>query len=105
MKLRRTISFTVFLSFIMLSFTGLMLFITPQGRVAYWAGWTMFGLSREQYSELHTTFMVLFLVAGIWHIVLNWKPIVNYMKNKSREAKIFVPEFNLTIILTVLFFM
>jgi hypothetical protein len=103
-KLRKAVSLTVFLSFIVVAFTGLMLFITPQGRVAYWAGWTLFGLSKEQYGQLHTTFMVLFLAAGIWHIALNWKPITNYMKSKSREVKIFVPEFNLALAFTALFF-
>ena len=89
MKIRRIISLTIFLSFIMMAYTGIMLFLCPQGRVAYWTGWRLFGLSKEQYGELHTTFMIVFLVGGIWHITLNWRPIKGYLKNRSRELKIF----------------
>lgn len=64
----------------------------------------MFGLTREQYSEVHTTFMVLFLTAVIWHIVLNWKPIVNYLKDRTRKLKLSTPEFSVALILGVLFF-
>jgi hypothetical protein len=80
-----------------------MLFVSPQGRVAYWAGWKMLGLSKDQYSEVHTTFMILFLVTGIWHIVLNWKPIVGYMKNRSKQVRFFTPESTLAMLLTAAF--
>jgi len=94
----------MFVSFIFLAFTGLMLFFCPQGRIAYWGGWHMFGLSKEDYSAVHTTFMVLFLASGIWHIVLNWKPIVNYLRNRARKVKIFTPEFTFALVLCLLFF-
>ena len=104
MKVRKLISFTVLTSFVFLALTGIMLFFSPQGRVAYWSGWRMLGLSREQYVALHTTFMVLFLVVGIWHIVLNWKPIVNYLKDRSKKVRVFTPEFSVALALSGLFF-
>jgi len=87
-----------------MAFTGIMLFFAPQGRIAHWSGWRMFGLTREQYSEVHTTFMVLFLTVAIWHIVLNWKPIVNYLKDRTRKLKLSTREFSVALILGVLFF-
>lgn len=48
MKTRRIVSLTMFVSFVFVSFTGITLFLCPQGRVAYWGGWTMFGLSKGQ---------------------------------------------------------
>jgi hypothetical protein len=81
-----------------------MLFFSPQGRVAYWSGWKMFGLSKEDFSAVHTTFMVLFLAAGIWHIVLNWKPIVTYLKNRAKKIKVFTPEFSFSLVVCLLFF-
>ena len=104
MKVRRLISFTAFVAFVLLGFTGLMLFFSPQGRIAHWSGWSMFGLTREQYSEVHTTFMVLFLIVGIWHIVLNLKPIVNYLRNRARKVNLATPEFSVALILGLLFF-
>jgi len=104
MKTRRVISLTVLLSFVFLALSGIVLFFSPQGRVAYWAGWTIFGLSKDQYTAIHTTFMTLFLVAGIWHIVLNWKPIVGYLKDRSKKIRVFRPESSLALGLTILFF-
>jgi hypothetical protein len=92
MKTRRLVSLTVLVSFIILAFSGIMLFLSPQGRVAYWAGWEMLGLSKDQWSAVHTTFMVLFLTMGIWHTVLNWKPIVGYLKDRTRRVRMTRPE-------------
>lgn len=103
MKTRRVISLTVLLSFVFLALSGIMLFFSPQGRVAYWAGWRIFGLSKDQYTAIHTTFMILFLVTGIWHIVLNWKPIVGYLKDRSKKIRVFRPESSLALGLTLLF--
>ncbi len=103
MKIRRVVTLTVFLSFIFLALSGVMLFFSPQGRVAYWAGWTLFGLDKDQYSAIHTTFMVLFLTAGVWHIVLNWKPITGYLKDRSRKIRIFTPESSIALALAGFF--
>lgn len=103
MKIRRVISLTVFASFFFLALSGIMLFLSPQGRVAYWSGWTLLGLTKDQYSAVHTTFMVLFLSVGIWHIVLNWKPITGYLKDRSRQIRIFTPESTVALALAALF--
>jgi hypothetical protein len=103
MKVRRLVSFTALTSFIFLALTGIMLFFSPQGRIAHWSGWRLLGLSREEYVALHTTFMVLFLVVGIWHIVLNWKPIVNYLKDRTKKVRILTPEFSVAVALALLF--
>jgi hypothetical protein len=93
MKTRRLISLTTFIGFIFLALSGIMLFVSPQGRVAYWAGWSMLGLSKDQWASVHTTFMILFLTVGIWHIVLNWRPIVGYLKDRTRKVRLTRPEF------------
>jgi hypothetical protein len=103
MKIRRVISLTMFLSFSVLAYTGIMLFLSPQGRVAYWTGWQLLGLSKDQYSQLHTTFMIIFVVAGVWHVTLNWKAIKNYLRGRSREIRIFTAEFNVALLLAVVF--
>ena len=104
LKIRRAVSLTALGSFLFLSWTGIMLFLSPQGRVAYWSGWTLGGLSKEQYGSLHTTFMVLFLLVGVWHIVLNWRPIVGYLKDRTTKVRVATPEFSLAIALCGAFF-
>ncbi len=103
MKLRRLTSLSLFLSFIIMSFTGIVLFIVPQGRVAYWSNWKLLGLTKTQYGNIHTTFMVLFLVFGVLHIYLNWKPIVAYLKNKNKKISFTKKDVVVAVVLNVLF--
>ena len=104
MKVRKLVSLITFVSFIVLAFTGIMLFLCPEGRVAYWSGWTMFGLSKEDYGALHVAFMTLFLVAGVWHITYNWKPIVNYLRERTKKVRVVTPEFYTALGIGVFFF-
>jgi len=103
MKTRRVITLTVLLSFLVLSLSGLLMFVSPQGRVAYWSRWTLVGLTKEQLTAIHTTVMVLFLAAATWHIVLNWKAILGYLRNRSKQIRVLTPELGVALALTALF--
>lgn len=103
MKTRRVITLTVLLSFIVLSLSGLLMFVSPQGRVAYWSRWTLVGLTKEQLTAIHTTVMVLFLAAAIWHVVLNWRAILGYLRNRSKQIRVLTPELGVALALTALF--
>ena len=46
MKLKRITSLTIMLAFLVMVLTGIVLYIVPQGRVAYWADWRLLGLSK-----------------------------------------------------------
>jgi hypothetical protein len=93
-----------------MSYTGFILFIAPKGRVANWTNWELLGLDKTQYGNLHATFMVLFFVGICFHIYLNWSPLMNYFKNKSREFSLLTKEFvfafliNLFFVLGVLYY-
>lgn len=102
-RLRRFTSLCITLAFLVMSYTGIMLFIVPQGKIAYWTNWKLFGLSKEQYGSLHVTFMVLFLVGMILHLFLNWKPLMMYLKNKQREFSLLTKEFALALGFTLVF--
>jgi hypothetical protein len=88
-------------SFILLVLTSIILYIVPQGRVAYWSDWHLWGLTKGEWGNLHINLGFLFLFAGLLHIFYNWAPITAYMKNKSRELKIFTPSFNVALLLSV----
>jgi len=61
--------------------TAIILYIVPHGRVAYWTKWTLFGLEKDQWGNIHIFSGLLFLVAGGFHLFYNWKPLVNYLSN------------------------
>lgn len=101
-KFRKAISLTALWAFGLLILTSFVLYIVPAGRVAYWADWRLWGLTKTQWGELHINLGVLFLVAGGLHIYLNWNPILAYMKTKTRQLRIFTQDFNIAMALTAL---
>ena len=103
MKIRRLTSLTASLAFVLMLVTSLILFITPQGRVAYWADWRLWGLTKTDWGNIHINLGFLFLIALSLHIYYNWKPLISYLKNKAKQIKVLTPEFNVALVITILF--
>ncbi len=103
MNLKKITSLTMLLAMFIMTYTGIMLFIAPPGRIANWANWEIFTLSKEQYASIHTVFMVLFVIATILHIYYNWKPMTSYMKNQAKELIVFTKEMVVATIVTSIF--
>jgi hypothetical protein len=59
--------------------TSIILYIVPQGRVAYWADWKLWGLTKTDWGNIHINLGLLFLIALFIHIYYNWKPLINYL--------------------------
>jgi len=102
-KFRSFTSLLISFSFLIMTYTGIMLFIVPQGKIAYWTNWELFGLSKTQYGNLHVTFMVLFLVGMFFHIFLNWSLLIKYLKNKEHKISFLTKEFLLAFLLSATF--
>lgn len=102
MNLRKIASLTALLSFLCTLVTSTILFICPQGRVAYWSDWRLWGLSKEQWGDLHITLGALFLVALGLHVYYNWNPLVSYLKDRARNLKVLTPSFTAALILCLI---
>ncbi len=83
---RSLISFLTLFGFFVMSLTGLVLFAMPEGRVAYWILWEFAWLSKTDWSNIHVLSSILFIVAGIFHIYFNWKPLLQYFKRKALKV-------------------
>ena len=83
-------------SFILMAVTGIVLYIAPPGRVAYWSNWFFVGLTKTEWQSVHTIFSFLFVASGIFHIIFNWKPLLNYLRRKAKESLKVRREFVLT---------
>jgi hypothetical protein len=83
--------------------TSIILYIVPQGRVAYWADWRLWGLTKTDWGNIHINLGLLFLIALFLHIYFNWKPLISYLKNRAKEIKVFTPEFNTALIIVIVF--
>jgi hypothetical protein len=77
---RSLVTLTVAMSFLTIAISGLVLYISPKGRVANWTGWSVAGLGKEDWAGLHTTMALLFLTFSAVHIWNNWRPLMNYIK-------------------------
>lgn len=100
---RGLISILAFFSFAVLAVTGIVLYIVPQGRIAYWVVWDFLSLTKNDWENIHVLFGLLFLVTAVFHVVLNWKPLVNYVLDKSRKALNMKWELAVSVVLTLLF--
>ncbi len=79
-------SFFTLFGFIIMSITGLVLYIVPAGRVAYWTNWELMGWTKTDWDNIHILSSLLFIVAGIFHTYLNWKPLMNYFRDKVTHS-------------------
>jgi hypothetical protein len=103
MKIRKITSLTSGLAFIVMLVTSIILYIVPQGRVAYWADWKLWGLTKTDWGNIQINLGLLFLISLFLHIYYNWKPLIAYLKDKSKRVKIFTPEFNAAIVISTVF--
>ena len=101
--MKKITSLSLGFAFLIMSYTGVMLYFVPKGKVAYWADWHLLGLSKTQYGEIHTTSMVTFLFFGLFHIYYNWKPIVSYLKDKQKKVSFTKKEFLIAFGLNLIF--
>jgi len=102
-------SFTAFVvtwAFAILTITGIVLYIVPQGRIAYWTHWSLAGLGKEQWGDLHMIFGGVFIAAGILHLWFNWKPFKKYFADRAKGHFELKQEVITSLVFTVaLFFM
>lgn len=79
---RALVSVILTLSFLLMVVSGAGLWVAPPGRIANWTNWTIFGLRKGDWADLHLWFGVVFVAASGFHIALNWRPLVSYFKRR-----------------------
>ena len=78
---RAFISLYIVISFLIMTVSGLILFLAPPGRIANWTDLTIIGLTKSQWQTLHTVFTFLFVIAAAFHIYYNWRLINLFLIN------------------------
>lgn len=66
---RGLISYLLFFSFFLAAFSGVALYLRPEGSLARWMGWRFFGLDKKNWEAIHTAAVVLAVAAAVAH---NW---------------------------------
>lgn len=84
-KLKVFTSLLLTLSFFSAGISGTLLYFSPRGRIANWADWTLFGLTKEGWTDVHITAVAVMLITAVLHLFwFNWKVFLTYL---SRAAK------------------
>jgi hypothetical protein len=78
-KLRPFVSLVLFLSFGLMVFSGLALYLRPEGSIARWTGWKMLGLDKKGWEGVHTFFCLVFFMTVGLHLVLNLNAFLRYL--------------------------
>ena len=68
---------------LVMGLSGVMLYLTPRGRVAHWTDWTLLGLGKEGWGALHMNASLLFLLGAVLHLAINWSTFFRYLKKKT----------------------
>jgi hypothetical protein len=98
------ISFGLLLSFLMLLVSGVILYISPPGRVANWTDWRMLGLTKNGWINQHTIFSFTFAILSVFHLFfINWKAFLSYLKTKASRSLKSPLELFVSLSLAVLF--
>jgi hypothetical protein len=103
-KFRAFTALIVLWSFIVENVTGIVLYIVPPGRIAHWTNWKLWGFTKDQWAALHTIFGYIFLIFALIHIYYNWKPIMNYLKQKIKSGLRVRKELAVSLVITILVF-
>jgi len=90
-------------SFTVMTVSGILLFIVPQGRIAEWTNWTILGLSKSDWGNIHITTSLMFLIAGAYHIWCNWRTLVNYFTTKRNASLMMRRELAISAVVTLFF--
>ena len=101
-NVRGFISLLTACSFILMSVTGIVLYFTPQGRIAFWTNWKFIGLTKTHWVDIHVLSCLLFLVAGVYHIYNNWRSLWHYVWDRLGRTMPLMTELILSVMITVL---
>jgi DNA-binding phage protein len=81
------VSFGLFIAVFMMLISGVILYISPPGRVANWGNWQMLGLTKRGWLNQHTIFGFAFVILSLFHLFLiNWKAFLSYLKAKTTQG-------------------
>jgi signal transduction histidine kinase len=103
-QIRSFISLLLLFSFLLLAFSGLMLYLRPEGSIARWTGWNILGVDKKGWEGIHIIFCILFLVIASIHLSLNWKALLHYISRRRILKKGFHRELAAAAALIVLIF-
>ncbi|MGB9934197.1 DUF4405 domain-containing protein [Thermodesulfovibrio yellowstonii] len=101
---RGFVSLLTAFSFVFAFISGIILYFTPQGRIAYWINWKFLGLTKTDWTNMHIIFCIVFMLTAFFHLYYNWNVLINYIYSKAKKAMNLKKELAIVCILVILSF-
>ena len=98
-------TFLVIISFIVDTISGIVLYISPPGRIAHWTNWTFWGLGKDAWGAIHTIFGYLLLIIVAIHLYYNWKMFWHFVWSSVRKALNLKQELAAAVLINLLVFL
>lgn len=97
---RSFVTLMTFGSFMLMAITGIVLYLVPQGRIAYWVDWKLLNLTKTDWGNIHIIAGLVFGLAGLFHLYNNWRVFMNYLTRKVSSSFKYKKELSLASVLT-----
>lgn len=101
---RAFISFGLFISFIMILASGVILYVGPSGKGTPGVVWEIIGLTKQGWQKQHIIFGFAFSILSLFHLsAMNWKTFFSYMKAKATAGINRPVELTVIVVLSLIF--
>lgn len=101
-RFRGFISLLVTFSGLMMIVSGIVAYIMPEGRIAYWADWRFLTLGKEQWGTIHTVLSFIFIFGTFFHLIFNFKALLSYLKDRVKKTFSMRSELVLVLLITII---
>ncbi len=101
-RFRGFISLLVTFSGLIMIASGIVAYIMPEGRIAYWADWRFLTLGKEQWGTIHTVLSFVFFFATIFHLAFNFKALISYLKDRVKKTYSMRSELVLVLVIIII---
>lgn len=76
---------TLFIGALVITVSGVIIYLAPHHHLADLMEWKVLGLTRQQWWDLHLTSMIVFMVPFVFHLFrFNWKAFLHYLGRTKR---------------------
>lgn len=101
---RAFISFGLFVSFVMLLLSGVILYSGPSGKGNPGVVWEIIGLTKQGWQKQHIIFGFAFSILSLFHLLsMNWKTFNSYLKSITKAGIKRPVELALIVVLALFF--
>lgn len=87
-SLRGLTTMIVALAFLVLTATGVALYVAPSRWFALETDWRFLGLDKMQIVALHIIASLTFLAVAVLHLCFNWRAFTHFLRTRAEEGRL-----------------